>query len=141
MNSIIKDAPNELALPLFGSTAACGFPSPADDHLDLSLDLNQHIIKHPAATFFVRAAGESMHAAGILNGDLLIVDRSLEAKDNSIVIAAINGELTVKRFKIIDNKGFLYPANNKFKPIPLADVDSMQIWGVVTYAIHDVRIS
>jgi len=90
--------------------------------MGLSLDLNQHLIKHPAATFFMRAAGESMCAAGILDGDLLIVDRSLRPTKNSIVIAVINGELMVKPLKTITGQDF-------------------QVWGVVTYAIHDLCAS
>jgi DNA polymerase V len=128
-------------LPFFTSQAACGFPSPADDHMDGSLDLNQHLIKHPAATFFVRASGESMCDIGILDGDLLIVDKSLTPKDNCIVIAVINGEFTVKRLKIINGKGFLYPANKKYQATAIADLEGLQFWGVITHAIHDVRTS
>lgn len=141
MNSIKIDLTTNLELPLFSSSVACGFPSPADDHMDASLDLNLHLVKHPAATFFVRAEGESMCDAGILHGDLLLVDKSLSPKDNSIVIAILNGELTVKCLKIIASKAFLYPANKNYRPIPIADLDGLQIWGVVTYAIHDLRPS
>ena len=122
-------------------TTASGFPSPADDYIDNALDLNQHLIKHPAATFFVRAKGDSMCELGILTGDILIVDRSLSPKDNSIVIAELNGEFIVKRLKIIAGRGFLYAANNKYKPIPIADLDNFQFWGVVTYAIHEICFS
>jgi len=126
---------------IYSSKVACGFPSPADDHMEGALDLNQHLIKHPAATFFVRAAGESMCEAGILDGDLLVVDKSLPPKDGSIVIALINGEFMVKRLKIINGQGFLYPANKNFKPIAVGGVEGFQFWGVVTHAIHDVRVS
>ncbi len=138
MNSIKIDKITDLALPLFTSKAACGFPSPADDHMDLSLDLNQHLIKHPAATFFVRAAGDSMRGAGIFDGDLLVVDRSLTPKDNSIVIAILDSELTVKRLKMVNGKWFLCPANSAYKPIAVSNFEELQFWGVVTYAIHDV---
>ena len=138
MNSIINIS-TDLSLPLFSSKAACGFPSPADDYIEHNLDLNQYLIKHPAATFFVRAEGDSMRGVGILPGDLLIVDKSLVPKDNSIVLAVINGEFTVKRLKIIAGKGFLYPANKYYQPIAISTVDGLQFWGVVTHAIHDVR--
>jgi len=91
---------SSLNLPLFSSRVQAGFPSPAADHLEASLDLNQHLIQHPASTFFVRASGNSMINAGIHNNDILVVDRSLEAKHGNIVIAALNGELTVKRLHI-----------------------------------------
>lgn len=129
---------NSMNIPLFNCKVICGFPSPADDHLDLSLDLNQHLIKHPAATFFVRAQGESMLEAGILNNDLLIVDRALPPKHNDIVIAVINNEFTVKRLKVINKQVFLYPANKNYKPIAISNLEEVQIWGVVTYAIHDL---
>lgn len=130
MNSII--IPNIPIIP----KVACGFPSPADDYLELDLDLNQYLIKHPAATFFVRAEGDSMRGIGILPGDLLIVDKSLMPKDNSIVLAVINGEFTVKRLKIVAGKGFLCPANKNYKPMAISSIDSFQFWGVVTHAIH-----
>jgi len=109
--------------------------------MELSLNLNQHLIQHPAATFFVRATGQSMRDAGILDGDLLIVDRALVPKHGSIVIAVLNGEFTVKRFKLINGEGFLYPANTDYKPIAISNIEGFQFWGVVTYAIHDLRAS
>lgn len=137
MNSIInKHSLSDLSLPLFSGTAACGFPSPADDYVGHDLDLNLHLIKHPAATFFVRAQGESMREIGILNGDLLVIDRSLTPKHDSVVLAVINGEFTVKRLKIIAGEGFLCPANKNYRPIPIADLEDLQLWGVVTHAIH-----
>ena len=141
MNSIKTDQLNDLSLPLLGSKAACGFPSPADDHLEGDLDLNQYLIKHPAATFFVRASGDSMCEAGILSGDLLIVDRSLTPQNNSIIIAAINGEFTVKRLQLKGKQIYLYPANRRYQPIEISNLENFQIWGVVTYAIHDLRAS
>jgi DNA polymerase V len=111
------------------------------DNIEGSLDLNQYLVKHPAATFFTRAAGQSMCDAGILNGDLLVVDRSLIPNDNSIVIAILNGEFTVKRLKFIDGQAFLYPANKNYQPISIPKGQTLQLWGVVTYAIHDLRIS
>ena len=88
---------NSLSLPLYSSKVPAGFPSPADDHMEEKLDLNTHLVKHPTATFFVKASGDSMVGAGIHSGDILIVDRSLNPKSGKIVIAAIDGQLTVKR--------------------------------------------
>lgn len=139
MNSIKTITELDLSLPLASSDAACGFPSPADDHLEGELDLNQYLIKHPAATFFVRASGDSMLEAGILPGDILIVDRSLTARDNSIIIAALDGEFTVKRLRLRQGRTFLYPANNKYQAQEVSKHENFQIWGVVTYAVHDLR--
>lgn len=128
--------------PLFNSpVVSCGFPSPADDHMQLGLNLNHHLIKHPAATFFVRAYGQPMCDTGILDGDLLVVDKSLTPTNNSIIIAVINGEFTVRRLKIINGESFLYSANANYKPIAIANIPDFQAWGVVIYAIHDLRAS
>lgn len=123
-------------LPLFASKVAAGFPSPADDHLDGQLDLNEHLIRHPAATFFVRAQGDSMLGAGIHNGDLLVVDRSLEPRNGSIVIAVVNGELTVKRLKLESGQVCLMPENPAYPPIAIADGQDLTIWGVVAHVVH-----
>jgi DNA polymerase V len=96
-----------LKLPFFGSKVSAGFVSPADDHLESELDLNHHLIKHPAATFFVRAKGDSMQEAGIFENDILIVDRSLTPQNNDVVIAAVVGELTVKRLVVKLGKPWL----------------------------------
>jgi DNA polymerase V len=108
-----------LRLPLFSSSVAAGFASPADDHLEAELNLNEYLIAHPSETFFVRAKGDSMQQAGIFDKDLLIVDRSLTPKDNDIVIAAVAGQLTVKRLVVKLGKPWLYPANPNYKPIPI----------------------
>ena len=128
-----------LKRPLFSTTVRCGFPSPADDYIEDKLDLNELIIKHPAATFFVRASGHSMKNAGIFDGDLLIVDRSITPEHNHIVIAAIDGELTVKRLKIEHKRAYLAPENNTFKKIPLKKENNVHFWGVVTYVIHALQ--
>jgi DNA polymerase V len=128
----------ETAIPLYASGVSAGFPSPADDYMDGVLDLNEHLIKQPAATFFVRARGDSMTGAGIHDGDLLVVDRSIEAADGRIVIAALNGELTVKR--LAKNKGTprLEAENPAYGPIEFNEEDSIHLWGVVTNVIHRV---
>ena len=125
-------------LPLYASQVSAGFPSLADDYMEGKLDLNTHLIKHPAATFFVRATGESMLKAGIHPGDLLVVDRSLEPKHGKIIIAALDGHLTVKRLYQKDGKMALLPENDAFKPIPITPEVDMVIWGVVTNVVHSV---
>lgn len=122
--------------PLYGSTVRAGFPSPADDYIETYLDLNSHLIKHPAATFFVIASGDSMTGAGIASGDMLVVDRSLEAVHGKIVIAAVNGELTVKRLSKTADRVQLLPENNHYQPIDITDEQDVVIWGVVTHVIH-----
>lgn len=124
------------ALPLYSSTVRAGFPSPADDHIESFLDLNSHLIKHPAATFFVIASGDSMQNAGIQSGDLLIVDKSLEATHGKIVIAAIDGELTVKRLSRLANRVQLLPENEGYQAIDITNEQELVIWGVVTHVIH-----
>ena len=125
-----------LKLPLFGSQVPAGFPSPADDHLESELDLNEYLIDHPSETFFVRAKGDSMQQAGIFDKDLLIVDRSLTAKHNDIVIAAVGGELTVKRLCVKHGKPWLLPANPDYRPIQIKEGSELYVWGVVIHAIH-----
>ncbi|ABK44606.1 SOS response UmuD protein, Serine peptidase, MEROPS family S24 [Magnetococcus marinus MC-1] len=123
-------------IPLAGSRVAAGFPSPADDFVEAQLDLNQHLVKHPAATFFVRVAGESMIEAGIHPGDILVVDRSLQPESGQIVIAVLDGELTVKRLEKRAGKLFLMPANRNFTPIEVGAEADLLIWGVVTSTVH-----
>ena len=123
-------------LPVFLGRLPAGFPSPADDYIEGKLDLNRHLIKHPAATFFVRVSGDSMLEAGIHTGDILVVDRSLEAVDGNVIVAALDGELTVKR---LDKRGRtlrLLPANKHYQPIEISEQQSFEIWGVVTNVIH-----
>lgn len=125
-------------LPLFTARISAGFPSPADDYIDRKLDLNEYLIKHPAATFFVRVQGDSMIDAGIHSGDILIVDRALEPADGKIVIAVLYGELTVKRIKKTKTKLSLLPENPAFKPIEITPEMGLEVWGVVTHVIHTV---
>ena len=113
-----------------------GFPSPADDHTDIELDLNEHLIKHPSATFYVYARGNSMINAGIYDGDLLIVDRSLSPRLKSVIIAVIDGEFTVKRITRINKKLYLLPDNDSYEPIKITSNMKFEVWGVVTHTIH-----
>jgi DNA polymerase V len=113
-----------------------GFPSPADDHLERSIDLNEELIRNPASTFFVRVTGESMKDAGILSGDVLVIDRSKTPVDRQIVIAMVDGGFTVKRFRKRGDKIFLEAENPDFKPIEVTENQELTIWGAVTYIIH-----
>jgi DNA polymerase V len=121
---------------LFEARVSAGFPSPAADYEEDKLDLNRYLIKHPAATFFVRAIGDSMVGASIHCGDLLIADRSLEPKDKSVVIAAINGELTVKRIRIKNKKITLESENENYPAQEINEKAEFEIWAVVTNVIH-----
>lgn len=122
--------------PIFLESVSAGFPSPADDYLEGRIDLNKQLVKNPNATFFVRVTGDSMVDAGIYSGDTLIVDRSLEPKDNSIVIAVVDGELTVKRLSTSKTKIYLNPENKNYSPIEISEESNFEIWGVVTNVIH-----
>ena len=137
--SIYKSKVNTKKIIALYPSVYAGFPSPAEDHLDLELDLNEHLIKHPAATFYVYAKGDSMINAGIHDGDLLIVDRSLDPGLRSIIIAVINGEFTVKRIQKINKELYLIPDNNLYKPIKITEDINFQIWGIVTHAIHKTK--
>ncbi len=134
------DTPLRKGLPLYLSPVEAGFPSPAEDYMDTRLDLHQHLVKNEAATFFLRAHGESMIHAGIHDGDLLVVDRSEAAAHNKVVIAALDGELTVKRLvRRKTTKGervLLIPENPDYPEIDITEHEHVHIWGVVTYAIH-----
>ncbi|MFO9576131.1 translesion error-prone DNA polymerase V autoproteolytic subunit [Legionella pneumophila serogroup 1] len=125
-------------LPVFASKIQAGFPSPADDYIEGYLDLNTKFIKHPSSTFVLQATGESMVEAGIFSGDWLLVDRSIEPSDGRIVIAAVNGELTVKRLSKKGGRVQLLPANPKFQPIDITEDSEMVIWGVVTLVLHEL---
>ena len=123
-------------LPLFLSPVRAGFPSPADDFIDLPLDLNEHLIQHPAATFCVRAQGDSMINAGIFPGSILIVDRSLEAHQNSIIVAVLDGNFTVKRYRKLADRIILVAENPKYHPIEIRSEQDFEVWGVVVHAIR-----
>lgn len=127
-----------LPLPLFSSRVSAGFPSPADDYIDQKLDLNEHLIQHEAATFFVRVAGDSMKGAGINPGDILIVDRAEEARNGSVIIAILDGELTVKRLRYHNGRPLLMPENDQYRAIEVGDAQDFEVWGVVQHVIHRV---
>ncbi|NLB65034.1 MAG: translesion error-prone DNA polymerase V autoproteolytic subunit [Lentisphaerae bacterium] len=129
-------SPTPLTLPLVGTRIAAGFPSPADDHLEGPMDLNEHLVAHPAATFVVRVEGDSMIGAGIRHGDLLVVDRALEARSGSIVVAVVDGELTVKRLRMYRGRVRLEAENPAYPPIEMRGQVDLIIWGVVAHAIR-----
>jgi DNA polymerase V len=126
-------------VPLISSEVCAGFPSPADDHIEGEFDLQELLIKNPPATFLIRVAGESMRDVQICPGDLLVVDRSREARDGSIVVACLDGEFTVKRLRKKGKRVWLQPENGEF---PVIDIDAereFQVWGVVTARITALK--
>lgn len=128
--------PPELAIVLYAAGVPAGFPSPADDHIEGRLDLNRHLVRRPAATFFARADGDSMTDAGIFDGDLLVVDRGIDPEAGDVVVATIDGGLAVKRLARRGNGWELAPANPAFAPIPVDPEEGVTIWGVVTHSIR-----
>jgi DNA polymerase V len=126
----------KIQLPFYTEKLSAGFPSPANDYLEKSLDLNEFLIKNPPATFFVEIQGDSMIGAGIHSGDILIVDRSLEAVHNKIVVAVVNGEFTVKRLYWVKKTVKLMAENPNYKPIEIKEGVEFEIWGVATTVIH-----
>lgn len=124
-----------LRIPLFSHKIAAGFPSPADDYIEGRLSLDEHLVQHREATFFVRAQGNSMVGAGIFDGDLLVVDKSLNPASGDVVIAVIDGDLTVKRLAVSHGKVTLKAENSCFPDIEFKDEQELQVWGVVTSAI------
>ena len=123
-------------IPLMNSAVAAGFPSPAEDHLDLPIDLNKYLVKNPAATFYVRVDGDSMDEADIHQGDILIVDRSESHGTGSVVLAVLNGEFTVKKLIKKGNELYLESSNSAYAPIKIEIETDFKVWGVVTYVIH-----
>lgn len=124
-----------VALPLFSSGVAAGFPSPADDHVERQLDVAQLLVRRPAATFYCRADGPSMQGVGIHDGDLLVVDRSIEPQPGDVVVATVDGGLTVKRLVQKGGRWSLAPAHPDFPTLPIDPEEGVQIWGVVTWAL------
>ena len=131
-----SDTSKTLNIPYFENGVSAGFPSPAEDHIHSKIDLNNLLIENPSATYYVRVNGDSMLGAGILSGDLLIVDRSIEVTNNCIVVAHLDGEFTVKRIKKIKKKIFLQAENNNYKPIEITKEMDFELFGVVAHAIH-----
>ena len=122
--------------PLYLESVSAGFPSPAGDYVQDFLDLQKLVVKNPAATFFLRVSGDSMRGAGINDGDLLVVDRSRPPTSGRVVIAALDGQLTVKRLKIKGGRVFLVPENPDYAETEITNHEDAVIWGVVTYVVH-----
>lgn len=135
LNIYLPDTSVELELPLCEQGVSAGFPSPADDFLDLSIDLNREFVRNKLATFFARVKGDSMKDVGIDEGDLLIVDKSLEPKNNKIAVCFIDGEFTVKRIKIEKDVIWLVAENKAYQPIKVTKDNDFIIWGIVTNVI------
>jgi DNA polymerase V len=133
--------PTRLSLPLFSNRIPAGFPSPADDHVEDRIDLNEELIRNPPATFMIRVEGNSMIDANIFAGDILIVDRSIEARDSHVIVAVVDGKFTVKRLSMKRGKVRLLPENPdpSYQPIEFKDGQELVVWGVVTNVIHPVR--
>lgn len=124
------------ACPIYISPVQAGWPSPAEDYIESRINLHEIAVRNPPATFFLRAAGDSMLGCGIHDGDLLVVDRSLDAQHNRVVIAALDGELLVKKLIRRKNRVYLAPANPDYPEIEITNREYVHIWGVVTYALH-----
>lgn len=132
------DTQTVLELPYVDAGISAGFPSPALDFIDVSIDLNKHLIKHPSATFYGRVKGVSLKNAGIDDGDLLVIDKSLEPQNGKIAICFIDGEFTAKRIKIEKTEVWLIPENEDYKPILVTKDNTFLIWGIVTHVIKNV---
>lgn len=127
-----------IELPIVKSGISAGFPSPADDFLDSSIDLNKELIKHPSSTFYGRVRGNSMINAGLNDGDLLVIDKSLEPRNGKIAVCYIDGEFTIKRIKIDKDCVYLLPANTEYNPIKVTADNDFIVWGIVTNVIKSV---
>lgn len=132
------DTSSSISLPLVDSGISAGFPSPADDFLDISIDLNKEFVKNPSTTFYGRVKGDSMINAGLSNGDLLIIDKSLEPVNAKIAVCFIDGEFTVKRIKIEKDIVWLVAENENYQPIKVTAENDFIIWGIVTTVIKKV---
>lgn len=124
------------SIPFYSSRPAAGFPAPGDDQVENILDINDLVVKNPTSTFFVRVQGDSMTGAGIFNGDVLVVDRSKDPQDGRIVVAAVNGELVVKRLSIEENQRLLVSENEAYAPIAVGEDEECFIWGVVVGSVR-----
>jgi DNA polymerase V len=131
------DAPL-IEIPLYLTPASCGFPSPAQDYVEQTIDLNQHCVSHPAATFYVKASGHSMVEEGINDGDMLVIDRAITARHGDIVLACLDGEFTVKKLQVQPVPALL-PGNPDFPPIYPQEGQELDIFGVVTFVLHKTR--
>ena len=132
------DQNQKKSLYLAQEKISAGFPSPADDFKELRISIDQEVVRNEEATFYARVSGESMQGAGLDDGDLLVIDRSIEPKNGKIAVCCIDGEFTVKRLKVVDDGVFLIPENPKYQPIKVTEENELIIWGIVTYVVKKV---
>ena len=135
LSFLIPKKENNLGQWLIDQGVSAGFPSPADDFKEVRISLDKELVKNEEATFYARVSGDSMQGAGLENGDLLIIDRSIEPSNNKIAVCFVDGEFTVKRIKIESKKVYLIPENKKYSPIEINEENELIIWGIVTYVI------
>ena len=136
-----KDANSTRLFPLANEAISAGFPSPAEDYIELGIDLNKYLVKNPISTFFLRVSGNSMNNAGIYNNDLLIIDRSINPNPGNIVVALLDGEFTLKRLIKEKNNYYLKADKENYPAINLYKYIDIQIWGVAIYSIHELQKS
>ena len=132
----IPDNEHAIDLPLLDTGLSAGFPSPAEDYIEMKLDLNKELIKNPSSTFLGKVNGNSMMGAGIFDGDILVIDKSLEPKNDAVLVCFIDGEFTIKKVTVIGSDMYLMPENPDFKPIKINRESDFRMWGVVTFSIH-----
>ena len=130
------DQSRKLALPLFGYRISAGLPSPADDFVEIQLDLNCHLVRNPGTTFYAHVKGDSMTGARIYDGDILVIDRSLEPEHGKTAVCLVDGDFTAKRIEKKSDGLYLMPANNEYPPIKIEEGTNFEIWGIITYVIH-----
>src|SRR5262249_3385285 len=128
-----------LELPFAAACVPAGFPSPAEDYLENALDISEYLVKRPKATYFMRVIGDSMLGAGIHDGDLLVIDRAETVRDGRVVVARLDDQFTIKRFRLIDGRPWLYSANEAYEPIQITEDTDFEIWGCVTFAITSLK--
>jgi DNA polymerase V len=124
-----------LEIPVVSTAISAGFPSPALDFIDLSIDMNKHLIKRPSSTFYGRVKGQSMKDVGITDGDLLVIDKSITPKNDQIAVCYVDGEFTIKKIKFEQDVCWLIPANDAYQPIRVTSQNDFLIWGIVTHVI------
>ena len=132
------DQNQQKSLHLAQEKISAGFPSPADDFKELRISIDQEVVRNEEATFYARVSGESMQGAGLDDGDLLVIDRSIEPKNGKIAVCCIDGEFTVKRLKVVEDGVFLIPENPKYQSIKITEENELIIWGIVTYVVKKV---
>lgn len=133
------DLSSSLPLPYANEGIRAGFPSPAQDYLQQAIDLNKELIRHPASTFYGRVVGDSMSGEGIEEGDILVIDKSLELTDDDLAVCFIDGEFTVKRVRLEQDAAYLIPSNPKYPTIKVTADNNFLVWGIVTYTIKKNR--